>query len=294
MSRSATEQRVALTQQHAVKCAAFLCGPLVLAACQQVTEDFAFAPMAEMELLSASEEMALARPAAQASVPLQRLIRSGTVRLEVEDLDAAMASATDLATGAQGYVAGSQLNEGREGARTASLVLRVPSDAFESVVDRLPDLGRVLSVAVTSSDVSRDYFDIETRLAVGEETVTRLRQLASRGGDLDDVLAAERELGRAMSELESLKGQLRYFDLRVAESDVSVSLVEPGAVVTSGTFRPVVEAFRNATQVFAQSIAYLVYLTTFLVPWVLVGLLAWPILRKVRRGREESVASEAT
>jgi hypothetical protein len=261
--------------------------------CQPTVEysDFAAAEMELAPLEAESQEMPPASP--QAATLQPRLIRSGTARIEVEDLDAALAAAAQLAMEVQGYVAGSQLNEGREGARTASLVLRLPSAALPSVVDRLESLGRVLSVSVNASDVSREYFDVETRLAVKEETVTRLRQLATRGGDLEDVLAAERELGRALTELESLKGQIRYYDQRIAESDLQLALIEPGAVVTSGAFRPVVEAFRNATQVFAQSVGYLVYILVFIAPWVVVALLFWPALSRWRRMRGGSGESEA-
>jgi len=164
---------------------------------------------------------------------------------------------------------------------------------LESFVERLSTLGRVLSLSIASSDVSREYVDVETRLAVQEETVNRLRQLAARGGDLADLLAAERELGRAIGELEALKGQQQYFDQRIAESELRLSLIEPGAVIGSGAFRPVAVAFRSAIEVFAQSVAYLIYLVVFLIPWVLLTLAAWPGVRRLMRLRKQRAASGA-
>ena len=265
---------------------------VALAGCQRAADDIDF-EAAEMEVLP---ELALERaasPSLQLVSAAPRLIRNGSARVEVEELDIALSATEQFATDAGGYIAGSELTEGREGARTASLLLRLPSTSFDTVVNRLAELGRVLSVSVSTSDVSREYMDTETRLVVKEETVARLRALAARGGDLEDVLAAERELGRAITELETLKGQLRYFDQRIAESDLRLTLIEPGAVVTSGAFRPVVEAFRDATQVFAQSIAYLVYIVVFLAPWVIVALLAWPTLMRWNRMRRERAVSES-
>ena len=122
---------------------------------------------------------------------------------------AGSADAEAIATSANGYVVGSELSDGREGARTASLTVRLPSDSFAGVIERLSEVGRVLSASSAAQDVSREYVDVETRLSVGEETVARLRALASRTGNLEDMLAAERELARALTELEGLKGQLR-------------------------------------------------------------------------------------
>lgn len=259
---------------------------IVIAACRPSIEDVRYT---SEEVAAIELPVAAPAPArfAQVVPTGPRLIRSGSARLEVENLDAALTVAHQMAAAVEGYVAGSNLNEGREGARTASLVLRVPSDSLDSVIERLSDIGRLLSLSVDATDVSREYFDVETRLAVKEETVTRLRQLAERSGDLEDVLAAERELGRAVAELEGLRGQLRYYDQRLSESDLRVSLIEPGAVVTSGAFRPVLDAFRGATEVFAESVAYIVYLLVFLAPWLLLALLLWPAFTRWRRMRGE-------
>ncbi len=239
----------------------------------------------------ASEDVALLELAPEAQSEFQgramsserRLIRSGSARIEVEEVGAAVTAARELAVNVGGYLAGSELSEGREGSRSASLLLRVPSDSIDSVVGFLPRFGRVLSVSLSTTDVSREYVDVETRLAVQEESVTRLRALAARGGSLEDLLAAERELGRAVSDLEVLKGQMRYFDQRIAESDLRLSLVEPGGVVGTGAFRPLVMAARRSVEVFAESMAYLVYLIVFLAPWVLLTALLWPLARRWRR-----------
>lgn len=73
----------------------------------------------------------------------------------------------------------------------------------------------------------------------------------------------------------------------MAESDLLLTLIEPGAVVRSGAFRPVVVAFRDAVGVFAQSIAYLVYIAVFVAPWVVLAALAWPLLKRWRERRKD-------
>jgi hypothetical protein len=220
-------------------------------------------------------------------------MRSGSARVEVQNLDVSIVDAQELASAANGFVAGSELNEGREGERTASLILRLPSDSFQSVLDGLSALGRVLSVSLYAEDVSREYLDVETRLTVGEETVSRLRDLASRGGTLEDMLAAERELGRALTELESLKGQLRFYDQRVAESDLRVTLVEPGAVIAPGAFRPVVEAFRDAIETLGRSVASVIRVAVFLAPWLVLTTGLWMGLSHRLRGRRGRVRPSA-
>lgn len=263
-------------------------GSTIILACNDAAEDLSF---------SANEMEAIALPSAmeagnaqgsdrsrQDAAPGQpRLIRNGTVRLEVDDLDTSITTAQSLVDEVQGFVAGSNLTEGNEGSRTASLTLRVPSASFQVVVDRLSQLGRVLSVSISASDVSREYFDLETRIAVKDQTVGRLRELITRSGDLEDLLAVERELGRATAELESLKGQITYYDQRLAMSDLRVDLFEPGAAITPGLSRPVREAFRNSVSILAKSLAALIYVLASLVPWLILAAILWPVIRRIGR-----------
>lgn len=154
--------------------------------------------------------------------------------------------------------------------------LRIPSDSVDALVASLPDLGDVLSVSRSAQDVSGEYVDVETRRSVQEETVERSRELAARGGGLEEFLAAERELGRAVSELESLKGRIRSYDQRIAEADIRLTLVEPGAVVGSGAFRPLSVAQRRSVEVFADSLASIVHFVAFILPWMAVALVLLP------------------
>lgn len=233
-----------------------------------------------MEPMPAPMEMAMDRVATVQeevqTVPTPHLIRTGHLRVEVESLDAALDRVQALAQAVGGYLARSSTMENGNGTRTGELTLRIPATEFDSVVDRLGEVGRVLAESVNVVDVSRDYVDIETRLAVREETVERLRALARSGGGLEDLLSIERELGRALEQLESLKGQLVYYDRRIAESDLEVVLVEPGAVLSDGAFRPLSEAWREAAGVLARSLATILYVGVFLAPWVvLLAVVGW-------------------
>ena len=265
-----------------------LCTVLLLG-CGGLAEDIAFSSE-ELAALELPPEIEIPPPPTAAPLG-PRLIRRGSARIEVEDLEAALDMVRHFAEDRGGFVAGSDLREGHQGARTASLLLRRPSDSFQAAVDQLSGVGRILSVSVSASDVSREYFDTETRLAVKEATVQRLRELASRTGDLADVLAAERELSRAISELESLKGQIRYYDQRLALSELDVRLTEPGALIATGAFSPVTLALRDAAGVLGKSVAYIVYLAVFSLPWLALALLLWPLARRIPLPRRAQAAS---
>jgi len=195
----------------------------------------------------------------------------------------------DRALRSGGIVAESEMSVD-EGRRSASLLLRIPADSLDDFLADLAAVGEVQSTGVSSTDVSREYFDVETRLAVKEETVRRLTQLMERAGSVQDLVLVEKELSRATTELESLKGQIRYFDLKVADSDVRVYLFESGSAIASSWHR-IRTALSGAADVLGQSIAALVYVVVFLSPWALVALLAWFVLRRYLLARRGGVSS---
>jgi hypothetical protein len=136
-----------------------------------------------------------------------------------------------------------------------------------------------------TEDITRAYTDLEIRLAVKEETVARLRALLSRAGKLSDIIEVERELGRAVTELEQMKGERRYYDSQVAMSTISASLFEARTAGMATFSDPVSAAVRRALEVLGASVSSLIYLLFFLAPWVVVASVAFWAARRRRRHR---------
>ncbi len=272
---------------------------LSLAACDRAddrpaqTEEHAMGLQAQSDAAApqAFATQAAGNPAEpQLPVIRTRLIRTGAARVEVSDLDRAVRLARELTRRLNGVVAESEVTSDAD-MRASMLLIRVPADSLDALVRDLTTLGEVRSVSLSSTDVSREYFDAETRLAVKQQTVRRLTQLIERSTRVEDLVAIERELSRATTELEMLKGQIRYFDLKVAESDLRLHMTESGRGLSAGALRPVKRSFRTATQVLGESLANLIYLVVFIIPWLVAAVLLWLLgswLLRVRRRRTNS------
>jgi hypothetical protein len=132
--------------------------------------------------------------------------------------------------------------------------------------------------------VTKDYADLETRLAVKEQTVTRLRALLdNRTAKLADVLDVERELGRAVAELERMKGERRYYDQQIAVSTVKLTLFERVPSQITQVTKPIADALQGSMQVLGSSIGTIIYLFIALVPWALVALGVVWLVKPLRR-----------
>lgn len=170
-------------------------------------------------------------PLAPQAAPTQRLIRTAELRVEVKEVARAIRLVENAAQARSALLANTRLASIGDKRHDANLVIRVPAARFDDMLASLRQLGDVAGENISADDITKAYADLETRLAVKEETVARLRGLlASRTAKLADVLEVERELGRAVTELEQMKGERRYYDHQVAMSSISLTLFEPAVV----------------------------------------------------------------
>ena len=213
----------------------------------------------------------------------QKLIRNGDIEIEVADANASAQAVGAIAARHDGIVADSRTSRYSTGQLHASITLRVPAGAFDATFAELRGLGSVTREGISTKDVTKAYFDLETRLAVKRGAAERIREiLAKRTGTLADVIAAESELSRLTEEIEGLEGEKRFYDHRIATSTIQISLTEPEGVVLS-LIDPVGQAFRDSGRVLGQSIQAMVLLVTVALPWVVAALLGWLFVRKARR-----------
>jgi len=238
---------------------------------------------------AAGPRMALAEATLGQSLEIsinRKLVRRGNLELEVEDVERLIGTIDSLAASWSGFVADAQVNQNADGHHRAWVTLRVPEAQFAVALAALKGLGTVRGHAVTSDDVTKAYFDLETRLAVTRETEARLRELlASNTGKLSEVLQVERELSRVIGQIESMEGEKRYYDRQVTLSTIALTLYEPEALVRASALDPMRRAFMNAVGMFVTSLAMLVQLTMVALPWLVVMLLGWLGMRRLRTVR---------
>lgn len=216
----------------------------------------------------------------------RKLIRTGTIALEVESFDDSAGAISRLAKEQGGFVADSSGRRDANGMQFGTLTIRVPAEKFAAAIEAVKALGEVERVEVNTEDVSKAYADLETRLAVKRQTAERLRDILNRGtGTVTDILEVEREIGRVVEESESMEGERRYYDRQVALSTLTVELSEPAAMIPISALGPVGDAARDSLRVFSMSMAALIYIVVFLLPWACVGLIAFLIVRRLRNRR---------
>lgn len=103
------------------------------------------------------------------------------------------------------------------------IVIRVPVRRFQEALGRIEALGDVLHRNIQATDVSEEFRDTTIRLRNLEQVRDRLAVLLNQARTVEESLTIERELERLTTEIESMKGRLRFLEDRIAFSTITVN-----------------------------------------------------------------------
>jgi hypothetical protein len=253
-------------------------------------------------------------PAQGVSAPTdlgRRLTRTAQVRLASPDVPGAAAQVRKIAADAGGYLSDERTSTGRPGAGgpgtvggttdlpdlagteippaqpgTSVLTLRVPTARLDQVLQRLADVGPVLSQSQTSQDVTGEYVDTASRIANQQASVARVRALLARADTLGDVVQIEGELTRRQADLESLQARLAQLKDQTTLSTLTVSIGRPArpAVATKGIDRGFFGGLAAGWRALISGSGVALTVVGAVLPFLgLAALLAAPLVLRTRR-----------
>jgi len=213
----------------------------------------------------------------------RKVIRTGAIQLVVGDYASARAKLDALLAATGGYVDSTQVSHSQGSVSNATIVLRLPSATFGSILPRLRELGEITSETTNAADITAQYVDTSARLASSKALEKRLIELATeRSGGIEAVLAVERELARVRGEIESYEGTMRQWNDQIAMSTLTLTLstrapaiaaaAEPGLgqQVTDG-FNSSIRALRDFGGWLAVSIIAFLPWLVLLIPGAVLG-----------------------
>ena len=161
----------------------------------------------------------------------RRVISTGFMSVEVDDVPAAAGQVRIAAEALGGFVESSTVSGDDEDAY-AEVTIRVPQEVFPEALDRVRRIGEVRSEDLRAQDVTEQFIDLDARLRSALRTEGSLLDLLDRATDVEDVISIERELSRIRTDIERLQGQLNFLERRVSLSTLTVSLFTPSAMRT--------------------------------------------------------------
>ena len=214
------------------------------------------------------------------------LIRTAELTVVVDDVPAEAAAAGAAARAAGGAVAGDDRSGSGPDAH-ATLVLKVPPEKMDAMLDQLGRLGHEQSRSSSTQDVTQDVADVDARVASMQASIARVRAILSRAERIGDVVSVEGELSRRTTELESLQARQRALAGQVHYATITL-LVEadraaaPAAPADRGGFAG---GLRDGWHAFTAALGWVLTAVGALLPFLLLAVpvaVAWAALRRRR------------
>jgi hypothetical protein len=265
---------------------------LVLAGCSGGANDSASTGAAapQRDAAQAPQQGGGAAPA-QYLQESRAIVYTGSITVQVANVDQAATQATAIATAAGGFI-GADKRSRDSGRPTAILELRVPSGKFGGAVDELARLGRQEARNVDTDDVTQESIDLDAKITSQRASVGRTRALFAQAKTISEIVSVEGELSKREAELATLEARKRKLDDLTALSTITATLLGPSPTAAvpkkdDDDKAGFLDGLRTGWNGFLGALSVVLAILGFLLPFAAVlgipALLAWRILRRRRR-----------
>ncbi|MEH0473509.1 DUF4349 domain-containing protein [Streptomyces sp. B21-097] len=226
-----------------------------------------------------------------------RIIRTATLTVQVEDVPKALDEARATAENAGGYVGDETTGRDEDGAEHTRVVLRIPVQKYDDVLAALQGAGKLLERTAKAQDVTDQVVDVESRIASQRASVARVRELMNRATKLGDVVTLEGELSNREADLEALLAQQASLKDRTSLATVTLTLSEKPVVRAAEDDDPgFVDALAGGWDAFVTTVRWIAVAFGAVLPFLAAAaliLLAWLRLVRPRRRAVRTGAAEA-
>lgn len=212
----------------------------------------------------------------------RKLIKNGSVELEVESILNMDDAIEKWAKSFGGYVSSSSSQE-----KNAYYNVRVLSEKFDDAMQSAGNLGLLKSHSVSVQDVSEQFYDLQTRLSNKKIMRKNLEKYLSQAKDIKDMLQIEKELNAVISDIESMEGRMKRLSNQIDYSTINITLQLPFGKTETGFHFPDVgdgarHFFSNIISFFALCVSILFYVVVCGIPILaIIGFLYWILWGKI-------------
>ena len=254
-------------------------------------------PMTGVDLFSAEES---ARQSVDTTAGNQQdvqdrlVIKNADLAIVVKDPATRMKQISALAVEMGGFVVSSNLYQSYYGPNSievpeATVVIRVPSERLDEALERIKEGAvEVDHENISGQDVTSQYVDLQSQLKAKQAAEQKLLEILDQAQRAEDVLAIYLQVQQVQSEIEVLKGQIKYYEESAALSSISVRLIaqESAQPITVGPWTPsgaAKQAIEDLIRFVQNFVDFLIYFVLSILPSLI--LIAIPLYLVYLGGR---------
>ena len=200
------------------------------------------------------------------------VIQNADLTIVVKDVNARATEIQDMAKQMGGYVVSVNIGQtyASDGTQVpqAQVVVRVPVDQLDAALAQVKkDAVDVQNENRTGQDVTDQYVDLQSQLTAKQAAADQLTKIMQDATKTEDVLAVYQQLQQINSDIEVLKGKIKYYEQSAALSAISVT------IVAEETIKPIVVAGWKPQGVARDAIQNLIYFWQGFIDWMIGFLL---------------------
>jgi hypothetical protein len=183
---------------------------------------------------SASVPVPTAAPTSGGSGIDTKIIKTAYLTLEVRDVTSSVEALRSLALQKGGYVSSTSIQKNYNDQLTGTIILRVPSAAFDDTLTGAKAIGTVKSVSTQGEDVTEQYVDVKAQISSYQNQLAQYNEIMKKAVKVQDIIDIQQQIDRVQTELDRLNGRLKYLDSRIDLSTITITLQEPEPVGGQG------------------------------------------------------------
>ena len=155
----------------------------------------------------------------------EKIIKSGFIELTSDHFDNDKSRLEVLTLQMGGFIEqASSYSQGDH--RRYEAVIRVPGERFSEMKKAVEETGRLISSSENSDNVTGQYYDMESRLAIKRVEEERILAMIEKAENVETILVLEEHLGAVRTDIEMLVSQMNNIDNLSAYSTLNVNLTE--------------------------------------------------------------------
>ena len=222
----------------------------------------------------------------------QKIIKTGSLELMVNDVSQTATKISSLATGTGGFVQDSSVSQTENGSRYGGITIRVPVEHFEQTFQTIKSYANLVkNESQNGQDITEQYTDLEAQLRNSKAQEQRYLDILASAKTVEEILSVERELTQTRQMIEQLQGRMQYLENQTSFSTISIFLSEETFLkIPTESFRPW-QAVKEAAQalvllgqqLITKSIWFVIVGGGILLP---LALIIWVIVLIVKKRRK--------
>lgn len=195
----------------------------------------------------------------------RKLIKTGNVSFETDELEKTRKIIIDLVNQNNGYV--SSDNQYKSDDRiSATISIRIPAEKFDSILDEIAKgVKKFDSKNINISDVTEQFLDTEARLKTKKALELKYLEILKKAKTVREILDVERELGSLRADIESTEGRLKYLQSQVSFSTLNISFYKQIAASETSFIGKISKAFKTGFENIKDFFLYLINVWPFII-----------------------------